>query len=83
VPPTQGGRGKLFFLHDNLPSGARCARRGGKAAEPVHAGPPGMGNQLIAVSEPCRRSARGEIRDPEANTKPDQGGAYQTLEPRE
>jgi hypothetical protein len=39
--PTQGGRGNLFFLHDNLPSGARCAGRGGKAAEPVHAGPPG------------------------------------------
>ena len=54
----------MFFL--NLPSGARCAGRDGKAAEPVHAGPP-VGNHLIAVSEPCRRSARGEIRDP----KPD------------
>ena len=30
-------------------------------------GPPRMGNHLIAVSEPCRRSAPGEIRDP----KPD------------
>jgi hypothetical protein len=76
VPPTQGGRGNLFFSR-NLPSGARCAGRGGKAAEPVHAGPPGVGNHLIAVSDPCRRSTRGEIRDP----KPD-GASLEPLEPR-
>ena len=56
-----------MFFPRYLPSGARCAGRGGEAAEPVHAGPPGVGNHLIAVSDPCRRSARGEIRDP----KPD------------
>ncbi len=56
-----------MFFPRYLPSGARCAGRGGEAAEPVHAGPPGVGNHLIAVSDPCRHSARGEIRDP----KPD------------
>ena len=61
----------MFFL--NLPSGARCAGRDGKAAEPVHAGPP-VGNHLIAVSEPCRRSARGEIRDPKPDGAPSRPG---------
>ena len=38
-------------MFPNLTSGARCAGRDGKAAEPVHAGPPGMGKHLTA--EPC------------------------------
>ena len=38
-------------MFPNLTSGARCAGRDGKAAEPVHAGPPGVGKHLTA--EPC------------------------------
>ena len=46
-PPRRKGR----FVFPNLTSGARCAGRDGKAAEPVHAGPPGVGKHLTA--EPC------------------------------
>ena len=46
-PPRRKGR----FVFPNLTSGARCAGRDGKAAEPVHAGPPGVRKHLTA--EPC------------------------------
>ena len=51
APGAPHPRRKGRFVFPNLTSGARSAGRDGKAAEPVHAGPPGMGKHLTA--EPC------------------------------
>ena len=51
APGAPHPRRKGRFVFPNLTSGARCAGRDGKAAEPVHAGPPGVGKHLTA--EPC------------------------------